>query len=358
MAPSIPGYVRGLPGVGVSGSVQPSVELSSFEFNSEDLPSADQFPRTRELMNQMPAPVEVSTEHPAGFRLRQRSLQLDSLRVWAMDNQPMVARRNARLIRSSDPETFNLCLLRHGAISATSDRQLARCGPHDLYVNDSSRPFELRMDSPGDPHALIRSVGVQFPKQLLPLPPSQTDRLSGRLVPASGGVGALLTRFLVDLIANRHSYLPSDGMRLGTVLTDLVSALFAHRLELEGALTPETRQRNLVLRIRAFIRQHLHEPGLDPGAIAAAHYISLSYLHRLFRDEGTSVAAWIRQQRLEGARRDLADRALATIPVHRTAARWGFRHPAAFSRLFRTTYGVTPRDYRHQALEPADQPGS
>lgn len=331
-------------------------EFNRLEFNSEDLPAADQFPRTRELMSQLPAPVEVGSEHPAGFKLYQRSLQLDSLRAWTMANQPMVARRSAKLIRQSDPETYNICLPQQGTIGATSDGQLARCGPYDLYVSDSSRPFELRLESPdvASPHALVRTVGVQIPKKLVPLPPSRTDRLSGQLISAREGVGALFARFLIELTANQDSYLPSDGMRLGTVLTDLVAALFAHGLEADGMLAPEIHRRNLTLRIHAFIRQHLHKPGLTPGDIAAAHHISLSYLHRLFREDGTSVASCIRQQRLEGARRDLADPAQATLPIHHTAARWGFRHPAAFSRLFRTTYGVAPRDYRHQLLHPTE----
>lgn len=100
-------------------------------------------------------------------------------------------------------------------------------------------------------------------------------------------------------------------------------------LEVEAALPPETRHRALTERIRAFIQQNLHDPELTPPAIAAAHHISLSYLHRLFQEEvrGETVAAWIRSRRLEGARRDLADPALRATPIHAIATRWGL--PAA-----------------------------
>nr|WP_316728251.1 helix-turn-helix transcriptional regulator [Streptomyces sp. 11x1] len=82
--------------------------------------------------------------------------------------------------------------------------------------------------------------------------------------------------------------------------------------------------------------------------IAAAHHISLSYLHRLFQQDspGETVAAWIRAQRLEGARRDLADPALAATPVHTIAARWGMPRPSDFTRAFRWAYGVSPTGYR------------
>jgi AraC-like DNA-binding protein len=64
----------------------------------------------------------------------------------------------------------------------------------------------------------------------------------------------------------------------------------------------------------------------------------------------TSVAAWIRSQWLEGCQRDLADPALRLTSIHRIAARWGFSHPAVFSRAFRGAYGLSPREYRQQAL--------
>ncbi|WP_344985793.1 AraC family transcriptional regulator [Streptomyces violaceus] len=107
-----------------------------------------------------------------------------------------------------------------------------------------------------------------------------------------------------------------------------MSALIAHACEANNSLPPETRQQTLVLRIRAFIQQHLHDPQLTPRTIAAAHHISRSYLYRLFEYEEESVAAWIRRQRLEHARRDLAEPAMRSTPIHAIAARWGFSHAA------------------------------
>jgi AraC-like DNA-binding protein len=136
---------------------------------------------------------------------------------------------------------------------------------------------------------------------------------------------------------------------LGTVVVDLLSALLAHALDADALLSPETHRQTLVLRIRAFVQQHLHDPHLSPPAIAAAHNISTSYLHRLFQQEDETVAALIRNQRLDHARRDLADPALRTTPIHTIAARWGFPRAADFTRAFRAAYGMPPSDYRNQA---------
>ncbi|WP_143674173.1 helix-turn-helix transcriptional regulator, partial [Streptomyces caniscabiei] len=165
------------------------------------------------------------------------------------------------------------------------------------------------------------------------------------------GTGALLTGFLTGLERQADALGPSDAPRLGTVLLDLLAAWFAQVLEAEDALPPETRERALTTRIRAFVRQNLHDPELTPPVIAAAHHISLSYLHRLFQQDtpGETVAAWIRAQRLEGARRDLANPALSTTPVHTIATRWGLPRASDFTRAFRGAYGVSPTEYRARA---------
>ncbi|KAB2337046.1 helix-turn-helix transcriptional regulator, partial [Actinomadura rudentiformis] len=68
----------------------------------------------------------------------------------------------------------------------------------------------------------------------------------------------------------------------------------------------------------------------------------------MFHAEGHTVAGWIRERRLEQCRRNLADPRLAARSIHAIAARWGFTSPAHFSQAFRTAYGLSPRQFRHQ----------
>jgi AraC-like DNA-binding protein len=110
--------------------------------------------------------------------------------------------------------------------------------------------------------------------------------------------------------------------------------------------------RTLLLRVHAFIEEHLGEIDLAPGIVAAAHHISLRHLHRLFETQHTTVAGWIRHRRLERCRKDLADPAQHTMPVSAVAARWGLPDSAHFSRLFRHTYGLPPAEYRRTCLLP------
>lgn len=139
--------------------------------------------------------------------------------------------------------------------------------------------------------------------------------------------------------------------RLGRVVLDLLSAWIAQVREAERALPPETRHRAVTERIRAFIRQNLHDLEVTPPVIAAAHHISVSHLHRVFQEQqrGETVASWIRRQCLEGACRDLADPALRTTPIHTIAARWGLPRASDFTRAHRRAYGMSPMESRLRA---------
>jgi AraC-like DNA-binding protein len=314
-------------------------------FRSEDLPTADRFAYWRECMSHLIAPMEMTSDHASDFRAEMRLLELGALQVWPTNLQPMRFERTPRLICQSDPEMFHLSLILHGAMHVSQADQHVTHRRYGLYIVDSSLPCDSQVVE-----GQVVGIGVEIPKALLPLPHNRAGRLLGRSLSGREGIGGLLAGFLTRLVRDTSIYQLSDGPRLGTVLIDLLSALFAHTLDAERALSPETHRRVLTLRIRAFIQQHLHEPHLTATAIAAAHHISVSYLHRLFQTEGETVTAWIRGQRLERVRRDLANSALRTVPIHDIASRWGYTDPAAFSRAFRATHGIPPRDYRHQAL--------
>jgi AraC-like DNA-binding protein len=150
----------------------------------------------------------------------------------------------------------------------------------------------------------------------------------------------LLRRVALD----HETYRPGSAARLSTVVTDLIGAAVAERLDQARSLPADARQRTLLMEVHAFIEQRLGEIDLDPATVAAAHHISVRYLHRLFESENTTVAAWIRQRRLERCRTDLISG--VSQPVSAVGARWGLPDAAHFSRLFRQAYGMPPAEYR------------
>ncbi|MGA6160411.1 helix-turn-helix domain-containing protein [Stenotrophomonas sp. NPDC087984] len=320
-------------------------------FRSEDLPPADRFDCWHGLVGQTHAPLDLRSDHWADFRASQRLLDLGAVSVWPTTFQPVCFRRTPKLIRQSDPEGLHISLPLSGVLRAVRGEEEAVYGPGSLCVVDTSRPVDIHG---GDDASLHTGVGLEVPKALLPLPRNQLDQAARLRLSAQDGFGSLLAQLLTQLARGTDSYQPSDGPRLGSVVVDLLSALIAHALDSDNSLPPETRRQALVLRIRAFVQQHLHDPRLTPRAIAAAHHISISYLHRLFQNEEATVAAWIRSQRLERARRDLADPTMRATPIHAIGAYCGFPRASDFTRAFRTVYGIPPTEYRHQAQRIAE----
>ncbi|MDQ0605260.1 AraC-like DNA-binding protein [Streptomyces canus] len=316
-------------------------------FRSDDVPKEHRFEYWGELMHRAIAPSHMSSLFADDFWAEQRLLELGPVLVWPTSYLPTRFRRTEKLVRQSDPEMYHLSLVLGGGLGFEHVGRAEAYGPRDLWVSDTSRPYEVHAPA-GLGRQVLTGVGVDFPKALLPLAPSRVQQLLGRRLSGREGVGALLTGFLTGLEQQADVLTPSDAPRLGTTLIDLLSAWFAQTLEAEDALPPETRQRALTTRIRAFIRQNLHDPELTPAVIADAHHFSLSYLHRIFKEDtpGETVAAWIRAQRIEGARRDLADPNLGSTPIHTIATRWGLVRAPDFTRAFRSAYGLSPTEYR------------
>ncbi|WUH92116.1 helix-turn-helix domain-containing protein [Streptomyces sp. NBC_00433] len=318
--------------------------LSETIFRSDDLPASERFDAWEAVMSRTNSPMHLTSAYAADYQAHLRLITLGEVTLWPATYQPLVFLRTPRLIRQSDPEHCHLSLVVRGDAVVTWDRTEAEYDTYDIFTNDTSVPYEIATGT--EP---ITSIGIEVPKARLGLPWDRARLAIGRPISGREGIGALLAQFVTQVTNDSGAYGPADAYRLGGVLCDLVTAMFANVVEADTALQPETRHRALLLSVKAFVRKNLHDPDLTPGCIAAAHYISPSHLHRLFRTEGTTVAAFIRAQRLRCALRDLGDPALAATPVHIIAARWGFKDHATFTRAFRAAYGAAPTDYRHGA---------
>ncbi|MFI0875027.1 helix-turn-helix domain-containing protein [Streptomyces parvus] len=330
--------------------------LSAGRFRTDTMPRGDRFAYWHQYMADVVAPMEISSPHAADFRAEYRLLRIEDAALWPTQAPASRYRRTPRLIRQSDPGLLHMTLVQPGSgpVQVEQDRAHSAVPPHDVYFIDTSKPCEVAtVDAP------IRGIGLDLPRSQLPLPPSTSlDGVVGRRLSGRHGFGALISQVLLHLVDQAEAHGPADGPRLYRVLLDLTAGLLAEGLDQEPALSPEARSRNLVLAVRSFIGGSLHDPRLTPAAVAAAHHISTRHLHRLFQQEGTTVAALIRNRRLERARRELADPGLADTPVHVIAARCGFGSPAHFSRVFRAAHGMSPSDYRYGEIRASNEPSN
>jgi AraC-like DNA-binding protein len=252
------------------------------------------------------------------------------------------ARRTARHIRESDPDVWQLFVQVRGGLVASHEGVEVRLGPGDLTLTDPSRPSHCK-------HPAREAVLLRFSRTHLPVPPPDLAAVVGRRISGRQGIGALLSAVAREIPQHLDD---ASGVRLGSALLDLLAATLTTELDRAGDLPAETRHRALVVRIKAFIEEHLGDADLTATAIAGEHHISVRHLHNIFRAEPMTVAEHIRVRRLDRCRRDLTDPGFAQWQVNTIARRWGFTNAAHFTRAFRSTYGLPPGEFRTAHSQP------
>jgi AraC-like DNA-binding protein len=283
-----------------------------------------------------------------GFKAQVRISEFGSVQATLMTTMPHSVRQASKLVRREDPEMIKLSCFVRGSGVVAQDGRCVEYGVGDLRLYDNLRPFggEFAPDVPTS-----QLLHLRFPRSLLPFAVKDLRKLSTVRIAGAEGVAALSSHFLLHLARHMHEFTPSDAARLSTLTVDVLTAVLAHALDAQGVVPPHSRRRMLMAQIHAFIRRNLGDAHLTPDMIAAAHHISLRYLHSLFHEDGHTVAGWIRQRRLEQCRCDLAEPRLGLRPINAIAARWGFSSPAHFSQAFRGAYGLSPREFRRRCAE-------
>lgn len=315
---------------------------------TEDVPPDQRQEAWRRTVCDTLGPLDMRSDPDAPLTGEIEAGQPGAVRVGKVRTEtPHSVHRTPGLIRRDSPENYRVVLAMAGTHRLVQDGRVALVHPGELAIYDFCRPYDL------DYRSAVQLAVFTFPRVLLPFPVDGIAALTAVPMAADHGTGAILPSLLRRVALDLDSFPPASAARLSTVLLDVITTTIAERTGQHAAQAPESLRRTLLLRIHAFIEQHLADPELSPPVIAAAHHISCRYLHRLFALDNTTVAGWIRQRRLERCRTDLTDPLLRALPVSAIAARRGLPDPAHFSRLFRGAYGLPPADYRRSlAIEP------
>jgi len=320
-------------------------------FSTEHLSGPERFDCWEAMAARTFFRTTIAGDHLDDFLAHSQALNLGDIQAFAQSYPPVEACRTSMQIRQSDPEVLHLWLTVRGEMGLAQSGRSVEVGEGDLVLYDSSRPCRGWTATRGRPD--VSSVIVQIPRAALPLHSNNLDRVTLTRFQGRTGIGALLRHYLTNLMDHAPQYVQGDAVRLAGVTLDLLSTMLAQAARSEDVLAPETQHAVLRARVSEFVQRNLGDPDLSPASIAAAHQISVRYLHRLYQGQGMTIADGIRRSRLERIHRDLADPRLHARSISAIAARWGFLEPTQFSRAFRALYRITPRDHRRQARHGA-----
>jgi AraC-like DNA-binding protein len=313
------------------------------ELRSCDVPRAQRFDWWRELTARDLVPTWIVSDQVADFRASAKGLDLALVRISALEFPALRSVRTPRLIRRSDPELWELALVTSGSLAVEQARNSTLLRGGDFVLYDTSRPFDsIATKGPA------RVVILHLPRRAVPVPERTLRPLVARWMPSHGGPAALLSQYLRGLVEQSATLPKPKVARLGSAAIEIAAAYLESVGNAGNPLLSQARQVVLVREIKAFIARNLGQAQLSPSAIAAAHHISVGHLHRLFRHGDRTVGAFIREERLERCRADLANPRLVGRSVGEVGARWGFPDATVFSRTFKRAYGLPPGEYRNR----------
>ena len=301
------------------------------------------------------AVVRVEIEHhpdPAHIHARGRISGAGHLNICSIRSNATTVTRTPRLAHDPiDPYLF-LGLQVSGSSIVVQDGREAVLRPGDLAVYDTRRPYTL-VNAHG-----IHQHFFRIPVDDLSLPSRVLADVTAVRLDGSRPLARITAGQLRALAQNVGRLADDDAERVGEPSLALIRALLASQID----DLPETREyleRSLEHRILLFVREHLRDPDLSAALVAHEHHISVRHLYRLLERSGIVLGDFVRRQRLEGCRGALRDpgdtRTIAAI-----AHAWGFGDVTHFGRVFKATYGMSPRAWRAGGpahRQPIDLPG-
>jgi AraC-like DNA-binding protein len=311
------------------------------------------------MFNRMEAPVQHLREwsellsgsftrftfeapNPAGFRGWMGVRTIAGIDFIKMRTEEHVARRETVGEGRDERPDYLVCLQVSGTGEFSQDGRTATLRPGDVTVFDTTRPTIVASSDD------YRNLCMKFPQRALGLTRGRMSELTAVRFGADDGLTPALRGMLSTLDAVGNSLTGRGGYLAANSALDLAATLFENSLGYNAS--GARGHRALLDRVHDYIGRHMHDPDLSPGAVAAAHHISLRHLHAVFGNTGTTVAATIRRMRLERARRILADPSLRETPVSVIGGWCGFSTASAFGRAFCDTYHVSPGRYREMAM--------
>jgi AraC-like DNA-binding protein len=215
--------------------------------------------------------------------------------------------------------------------------------PGDVSIADSASAVTIVTKEP------YTTIGLTVPASMLRNYIPYPEDVIGQRFSGKTGYSKIVSYMLLTMWEHAES---DDFSEIGTQLANNLLGILAACCHVNST-RPDTEDANMLAKrekIKQIINQNLHKPDLSVGDLAKLFGFSIRYIQRLFSEEECTVSSYVRRQRLEGCRKQLADPAWLHHSITEIAFNWGFNSSAHFARVFKEQYGINAREYRKQAL--------
>ena len=315
------------------------------------IPEADRGDAVRETIARTVVKVNIDFPEQSGPSVRGAITDIGQLRVCSVRSNAIKVERTPRLARDGLPPSIFLGVQLAGSSLIVQGDREAVLRPGDLAFSDSTTPYSL-LDGEG-----IRQHFFSIPMAALALPYDAIRQLAAVTLSPGHPVADLAATYFRRLGARPDIFTQPGAAAVGRPSIELVRALITTHLDASG-LAGESLESTLLLRVLEYARGHLAEPELNATQIAVAHHISVRHLYNVLAHGGISLGDWIRTQRLERCHDELSLRLAQSGNIGSIARRHGFTDASSFGRVFKSAYGISPREWREMSQTGAAPIGS
>lgn len=310
-------------------------------FTTGHLRPRDQFEAWHESISVIFDVAPLADRQPqSGFHAMVRGYHLGGLLISQVDFEGQRFVRDKRKTTLDGLDHYLVQLYATGGlVGEAADRERV-LRPGDVQILDLTQSNVTKAKASG-------TVAIVVPRDTLRQAMPAVGDLHGLILRGDSGMGGLLGDYMRSLVGRADAITMADAPFVAQATIDMIMACFQSTAE-TLARARASMERTTRERIQRHIVANLNSPGLHVEVLCALFRISRSTLYRLFEPLG-GVANYIQEQRLARAHAELSNPAHGHRRIYEIAFELGFSSEAHFSRIFRSTFGLSPSDVRARA---------
>jgi len=306
-------------------------------WTTDTIKEGERFSFWREIVCQKV--FNVSSENPPKtFSGRMTARSVGPLRFAKCQTTGWEIARSRRDIARAPADHYTIYLQMRGQSLMNQCEQSAAFQRNDMFISDGRRPFQASLSQDGfRAMAVVPRTMVDWRAPwLLHRPLTHFD--------ATSPYFDLARRHLMHLVTDNVS--DTQTRMLTDNLCNLLALVSAPEIA-PNRLRPELQLEAIL----AFSRQNLHRCDLSPNLAAAHLGISVRTLHLRFTKLGRTYGSWLLETRLDACSKALKDRRQQIRSIAEIAYSHGFNDLSHFNKSFRTRFGMTPSECRHDCMK-------
>lgn len=307
-------------------------------YDTADVPFRDRFAYWQEAVCDSYVQLGCETERQVGFQGAIEIARHTVLSISRVNGHSHKVRRRKRDIRRASDSYFLLSLQTAQSSSISQFGESSILYPGDMALYSSTDPYELELSDD------FSQTVIQLPKERLLARLPNAEMMVARKIDGRCGIGKLVRENIVAF--SEHASTPNPVMQslVQDTLIDLIATGLASQDNCKVELSSP--EQHIMLRAKSFIGENLGNANLDRNLVAKEIGMSTRRLNAIFAKEDTSLSAFIRQSRLDALSKELVDPRFAALSISEIALKYGFENFQHFSNMFRSNFGVSPREYR------------